>query len=94
MITSVPGVRLVEMIHSGGEKSLCCGAGGGGIALETRVSTDLSKRRLKEAIDTGASVVLTACTYCFRMLEDANKVVKTNMKVMDLVEFLDSIMGD
>ncbi|MGC8606453.1 MAG: (Fe-S)-binding protein [Vulcanisaeta sp.] len=93
VITSVPGVRLVEMAHSR-EKSLCCGAGGGGIALETRVSTDLSKRRLKEAIDTGASIVLTACTYCFRMLEDANKVVKTNMKVMDLVEFLDSIMGD
>ncbi|WP_252900794.1 hypothetical protein [Vulcanisaeta sp. JCM 14467] len=58
------------------------------------MSTELSKRRLKEAVDTGASVVLTACTYCFRMLEDANKVMRTNLKVMDLVEFLDSVMGD
>ncbi len=49
---------------------------------------------MKEAVDTGASVVLTACTYCFRMLEDANKVMRTNLKVMDLVEFLDSVMGD
>ncbi|WP_069806412.1 (Fe-S)-binding protein [Vulcanisaeta thermophila] len=93
IIRSIPGVKLIEMEHSG-KRALCCGAGGGGIALETRVSTELSKRRLKEALDTGASIMLTACTYCFRMFEDANKVMRTNIKIMDLAEFIDSVLGD
>ncbi len=46
--------------------------------------------RIKEAMDTGAEVIATACPYCIRMLSDAiGKLgVEDKIKVQDVAELL------
>jgi Fe-S oxidoreductase len=73
-----------------GENSFCCGGGGGGMWLETNANTRINHRRLKEAQDTKAKVVATACPYCMLMFDDAirSKGIGEQFKVMDIAEVL------
>ncbi len=87
LLRSVEGLELVEMPRSR-ERSLCCGGGGGGFWLENREARRLARARLEEARSTGASAVATACPYCVRMLEDEERVARTGLRVLDVVELL------
>ncbi len=89
IIRSIPGVRLVEMAHSGPD-SLCCGGGGGRMWQELKDEKKLSEVRIREAADTGADAVVTACPYCLIMLEDGLKIadLEDRLKVMDMNELL------
>jgi Fe-S oxidoreductase len=94
VIRSVLGAKLVEMAHTGPD-SLCCGGGGGRMWLELEGQKKLSEVRIREAADTGAEVVLTACPYCLIMLEDAVKTadLEGKIKVMDLNELVAESLG-
>jgi Fe-S oxidoreductase len=94
IITSLPGVELVEMVHWGPD-SLCCGGGGGRLWEELEFEQKLSEIRIREAADTGASVVITACPYCLIMLEDARKTadLEDKLKIMDLNELVAEALG-
>ncbi len=50
----------------------------------------LSEIRVKEAMDTGASVIATACPYCIRTLNEAivKLAVGNKIKVQDISELL------
>jgi Fe-S oxidoreductase len=50
----------------------------------------MSEIRMKEARDTGAEVLITACPLCLIMLEDALKTLglEGNLRVMDLNELV------
>ncbi|MDR3568188.1 MAG: heterodisulfide reductase-related iron-sulfur binding cluster [Syntrophobacteraceae bacterium] len=91
VIGSIPGVRLVEMAHHGAQ-SLCCGGGGGRMwqGADIRGEARMSEIRIKEARQTGAQILVTACPLCLIMLEDAVKTLgyEGEMKVMDLNELL------
>jgi Fe-S oxidoreductase/nitrate reductase gamma subunit len=94
IIRAIPGVSLVEMAHFGPD-SLCCGGGGGRMWQELKDEKKLSEVRIREAADTGAEVVVTACPYCLIMLEDARKTAgfEGRLKVMDLNELLAESLG-
>lgn len=94
IITSLPGVELVEMVHWG-PNSLCCGGGGGRLWEELEFEQKMSEIRIREAADTGASVVVTACPYCLIMLEDARKTadLEDKLKIMDLNELVAEALG-
>jgi Fe-S oxidoreductase len=94
IIRSIPGIRFVEMAHFGPD-SLCCGGGGGRMWEELEGEKKLSEIRIREAADTGAAVVITACPYCLIMLEDALKSADLDdrLKVMDLNELLAEALG-
>lgn len=88
VLKRVPGVKLVEMDRSR-EKSLCCEVGGGRMFLEgTNPGTRLAQMRVKEALETGAEVLATACPFCLLTLEEAVKHlnVEDRLKVMDIAE--------
>ncbi len=91
VIRSIPGVRLVEMDHSGAD-SLCCGGGGGRMwqGQDIRGEARMSEIRMREARRTGADILVTACPLCLIMMEDALKTLgyEGAMKVMDLNELL------
>jgi len=88
VLQSIPGLRLVEMDRSR-EKSLCCEGGGGRMWLEgTNPGTRLAQMRVKEALDTGAEILATACPFCLLTLEEAVKHLNAEdkIRVMDIAE--------
>jgi Fe-S oxidoreductase len=88
ILTSIPGVELVEMDRSR-ETSLCCEGGGGRMWFEgTNTSVRLAHQRVKEALETGAQVLATACPFCLSMLEDAVAVLgfSEQLEVKDTME--------
>jgi Fe-S oxidoreductase len=88
VLKSIPGVELVEMDRSR-EKSLCCEGGGGRMWLEgTNPGTRLAQMRVKEALDTGAEVLATACPFCLLTLDEAVKHLNAEdkIRVLDIAE--------
>ena len=93
LIQSIPGVDLVEM-ESCREESDCCGMGGGRMWMEPPgglvPSQVIAEKRVKQALDTGADVLLTACPFCNITLNDAVQVLEKEeaIKVMDITELI------
>jgi Fe-S oxidoreductase len=89
IIRSIPGINLVEMTHHRAD-SLCCGGGGGRMWQDLNGEIKMSDVRIREAVATGARILVTACPLCRIMLEDARKGAGLNetLQVMDLNELV------
>ena len=89
VLQSIPGLRLVEMANNR-ESSLCCGGGGGGAWNDDLAQQGFGVLRIRQALNTGAEVIATACPYCIRMLNDGVRElgVKNQIVVHDLAELL------
>jgi Fe-S oxidoreductase len=88
VLKSIPGVELIEMDRSR-EKSLCCEGGGGRMWVEgTNPGTRLAQMRVKEALETGAEVLATACPFCLLTLDEAVKHLNAeeSIRVLDIAE--------
>lgn len=88
ILNHIPGVTLVEMDRSR-QKSLCCEGGGGRMWLEgTNPAIRLAQERVKEALDTGAQILATACPFCLLTLEEAVKHLNAQdrLQVKDIAE--------
>jgi Fe-S oxidoreductase len=68
ILERIPGLKLVEMARSRSE-GMCCGAGGGRMWMEEG-QPRVNHRRVKQAVDTEASRVATACPFCLAMFEE------------------------
>ncbi len=87
--------ELVEMKRCG-SKGLCCGAGGAQMFKEEEKGDKrINIERTEEAIDTGASVIASACPYCNTMLTDGvkNKEKEDALQVLDLAEIIAASMA-
>jgi Fe-S oxidoreductase len=69
VLDAIPGVELREMGNSG-RQTFCCGAGGGRMWMEETRGTRVNAARTLQVLDTGASMVATACPFCMVMLRD------------------------
>ena len=89
ILQSIPGLKLVEMAENR-ENALCCGAGGGGAWRAVDRDMDLAVLRVRQALDTGADVLVTACPFCLRMLRRAAAHLSAidRLAVQDLSELL------
>ena len=89
IIESIPGVKLVEMDRNR-MNSLCCEGGGGRMWYDGPPGPRTSEKRITEALNTGATMLVTTCPFCLATLEDAAKVVgvEDKLKVVDLSELL------
>jgi Fe-S oxidoreductase/nitrate reductase gamma subunit len=89
VLASIPGVRLLEMERSR-ERSLCCGGGGGRMWVESSSGEKMCEIRAREAVGTGADIVVTACPFCFTNLDDGVKTGGFEGKVVvkDLTELV------
>ncbi len=83
------GEGPVEMERSG-EKSFCCGAGGGRMWMEELIGKRIYLERTREALKTNPSTIAVACPYCMTMFEDGVKDEKAseNVKVKDIAEIV------
>ena len=94
VLKGIPGIKLVEMDRSR-EKSLCCEGGGGRMWLEgTNPGERLAQTRIKEAIETGAEVLATACPFCLLTLDEAVKLLNAEdkLQVRDIAELVDQAL--
>ncbi|MFN2158736.1 MAG: (Fe-S)-binding protein [Anaerolineales bacterium] len=93
LILGIPGINLIEM-ENHMQDGLCCGGGGGRMWLETPSGERFSDIRIKQALETGASILATACPFCLVCLEDSlNALGKKNLFVLDIAEIVDMAIG-
>ncbi|MEM1589137.1 MAG: (Fe-S)-binding protein [Candidatus Bathyarchaeia archaeon] len=91
VIQSVPNLKLVEMNKSR-DNSWCCGGGGSVNIVHTNLAFSVSALRIKQAQETGAKVLVTACPTCLQMLELASKRTGAKIHVIDIASLvLDAI---
>ena len=69
VLTAVPGVEVREMERHG-RSSFCCGAGGGRMWMEETRGTRINAERTRQALETGADAIATACPFCLVMMRD------------------------
>lgn len=97
MIRQIPGLEFVEMFRCK-ENGYCCGGGGGGMWLDSftgeHVRERLSERRVREAVETGAQVLVVCCPYEVSRFEDAVKSTGNEGKliVRDVIELVDEAL--
>lgn len=87
IIKSIPGVQFVEMERIR-EYAWCCGAGGGVKEAYPDFATWTGNERLKEAEDTGADAIITACGWCERNFKDTIEESGRRIQVMNIIELL------
>jgi Fe-S oxidoreductase len=89
LIAAVPGAELKELSRNR-KNSLCCGGGGGRVWMETKAGERFAELRITEALEEGASTLVTSCPYCITMLEDSCKVMGKGdqLRVIDLSELI------
>jgi len=80
------GAKFVEMEHHHRE-SLCCGAGGGMRGFYPKFSRDIARRRVKEAEEAKADLLLTDCLSCRHNLRQGVPF-DGKMRVMTTPEYL------
>jgi heterodisulfide reductase subunit D len=87
VLESVPELSYAEMSDNR-QDALCCGGGGNVETFNPELVGELSQRRLKQALDTEAQVIVSACPQCERTLTAEARREKARVRVMDLVEFV------
>jgi heterodisulfide reductase subunit D len=92
ILRAVPGLQFVEMKNSR-ELSRCCGGGAGVKTAYSDVSQKVAIKRLKEAEQTGADMLVTTCPFCVQTLKAAATASGSKLKVVELAVFLDGVAG-
>lgn len=87
ILRSIPGIELVEMKNIR-ERSRCCGAGAGLKTANPKIALEIAKRRIDEACDTGAQILVTACPFCEQNLSEATGMSERKIIVKDISEIL------
>jgi len=91
LLNAIPGLTFKELDRSR-ERSLCCEGGGGRMWVESSTETGqrLAEVRVRDAVELGAEILVTACPLCVLTLEDAVKTsgFEEKIKVMDVTELL------
>ncbi len=82
VLKSISGLQLLEMGRVR-ENAFCCGGGGGNFFTDLLGSGPESpaRGRVREAVETGASVLAVACPNCAKMLDDAVKAENLEGKI-------------
>lgn len=86
VLDAIPGLERVEMPHHR-QDALCCGGGGGRMWQETPAGERFATVRVREAVESGAQVLVTACPFCIVCLEESVKAEGVGeLQVMDVAE--------
>jgi glycolate oxidase len=91
ILRAIPGVEFLEFPMNR-LLAKCCGGGGGLKAFDHSLSDDIGYRRIQQAKEIGAEVVVSACPSCKRTLQSAAARLKREerikIQVMDIAEVL------
>jgi len=87
VLRSIPGVIFHEMADHH-ERSLCCGGGGDVEMADPELTASVAQRRLQQAKDIEAQVIVSACQQCKRTLLGAARKSKTRIRTLDITEIM------
>jgi Fe-S oxidoreductase len=89
----IPGAQATEMEEIR-ENSFCCGGGGGRIWMETPKGERFSDLRLRQAVDVGAEVLVTACPYCITNFTDSSLGLEDGqgIEIKDITEVVQEVI--
>jgi glycolate oxidase len=89
VLKAIPGVELMEF-KLNRALAKCCGGGGGLKGFDGDLSSALAGKRVAEAMDLGAEIIVSACPTCKSNLKLAaaklQRERRQRMKVMDITE--------
>ncbi|HUV89196.1 MAG TPA: (Fe-S)-binding protein, partial [Anaerolineae bacterium] len=88
VLRRIPGYTFVEMQQSR-EHALCCGGGGNLETFDPDLVQEVAARRVAQAAEVNATVLISACPQCVRTLSKAARNQKLRMRVMDLTQFVE-----
>ncbi len=90
VIKACSGGRAPAEMERCGEKSFCCGAGGGRMWMEELDGKRIYLDRTQEALKAAPDTIAVACPYCLTMYEDGVKDEKASdrVKVQDIAEIV------
>jgi heterodisulfide reductase subunit D len=85
VLQKIPGLKLVEMAENR-ENAHCCGGGGNLESHNADLALRIAQRRIQQAVETGAEVIVSACQQCERTLSNAARAARVRIRVMDINE--------
>ncbi len=90
VLSSIPGVQLVECDYWTGNRAMCCGAGGGQMFMEEQGNTRINYTRTRQLLDTDPKIIATGCPFCMTMLLDGLKAEEKEEEIeqLDIGELL------
>jgi heterodisulfide reductase subunit D len=89
----IPGIELVEMERNR-ENSRCCGAGGGLKSGYPDMQNQISQKRVAEAIETGATELVSACPFCYQGLQVGIQAMDAKIRMRDITELVNMAIAD
>ena len=92
IMKAIPGLEVIEMGRIK-EYSRCCGAGGGVKAGFPDIQEKISLCRIKEAEETGATELISACPFCFAGLQVGIKAMGSNLVMKDVTSLVAESLG-
>jgi Fe-S oxidoreductase len=94
ILQSIPGIKLIEFSKCRAD-SVCCGGGGGRMWSDFESEIDrIANLRVKEALDIGVDMIMTACPWCYINIVDGVKSVNVEdkLKVKDIAELCAEVL--
>jgi Fe-S oxidoreductase len=96
ILSALSGLELVELDQSK-KNAFCCGGGGGNFFTDILGGgVDSPNRiRVRQCVETGASVIAVACPQCAKMLDDGVKAedMEERIQVLDVGEIVSQAMS-
>ncbi|MEM4164639.1 MAG: heterodisulfide reductase-related iron-sulfur binding cluster, partial [Nitrososphaerales archaeon] len=72
---------------------VCCGSGGMLKATNPTLSATLAESRLNSLVNTGSSLILSACPTCDQSLAEAAVKAQRSVRVVDLTQLIAERLG-
>ena len=87
VIEAIPGIEFAEMKRNRAD-SACCGSGIVVAPTFPKLSLSIADKRIEEAKDTNAEIIVTTCPSCVTQLKLAARRMRSSIEVVDLVDLV------
>ncbi|EHQ88648.1 heterodisulfide reductase-related iron-sulfur binding cluster [Desulfosporosinus youngiae] len=87
LLTSIPGLQLIEMKNNY-SRAFCCGAGGGRIWLENPQEHLIGRRLVAYASKNKPDILASACSLCLKTLAETLSCSDSDIESLDIAEIV------
>lgn len=93
LINTLEKIGRVRRPKRCGDKTFCCGGGGGNYWYEVPEKKRISHERLEQLLELKPDIIITFCPYCKAMLDDAAQAKELKrLEILDAAELIDGMI--